>query len=563
MNLPLRLSSFALLKVNARKYAFNQRTENGYIFEDVEDRERELFLTFGELHDLLQRSDVTLDPFYFKPGRRDLRASTGIDALESYSDETKSKVVWRLAWVNGFLQYERDNEAKRTDASIERVIPAIEAHVNAQERAAQSNWKQPRAGKKNNYRAPPSSRTLRTWLKRYEDAGCSPLGLIPRTHLSGNRTARFCLEASKLIGKSVEAYLTRQRLSKRNVADLCRDLFKKVNRSRAAEGKPKLTVPSKRKVERELSKLDPYFTCVQRHGVDYANRNFAIYEEGVTAGYPMERIEIDEWCVDLVSLLAARGALDQLTAEELAKVKRGRRWLYLAIDCATRCVVGMRLAAKPNREDAIALLSDVTRDKTDIARAAGCASDWHHHGGLSSVVTDLGVAFVDDTFRFAVCEAFGIVETPRGGLPHLRGRVERIFGAFGALLMPYLSGRTFFNPQQRGDYPSEEMAIFSDDALMEVLVRYVVDIYHNLPHRGLNGETPNNCWKRLSKARGVVTHLAETTRRIAFGVKYRRRVTGRGVRLFGIDYSCAELRRFFLHDHRTHVDLKVHLNDLG
>lgn len=277
----------------------------------------------------------------------------------------------------------------------------------------------------------------------------------------------------------------------------------------------------------------------------------------------MERVEIDEWKVDLITILAERGALDGLTREELANIKGGRRWLYVAIDCATRCVVGMRLAENPNTVDAILTLADITRDKTDIAIAAGCSGDWIQHGGLGSIVTDQGAAFVDDAFRTSILDAGGVAETPPAGTPKLRGRVERVFRTFGTVLMPHLVGRTFSNPKERGDYPAEDMAAISDDALMQMLVIYVVDVYHNLPHRGLNGETPRNCWKRLASERGITPDPSERTKKRAFGMLLRRKVSGKGVTVYNIDYTCAALRHFHLHSHETDIDLKIDPNDLG
>jgi putative transposase len=223
----------------------------------------------------------------------------------------------------------------------------------------------------------------------------------------------------------------------------------------------------------------------------------------------------------------------------------------------------MRLAQSPNSDDSVALLQDITRDKTGIAQAPGCTSTWHHHGGLQAVLTDLGAAFVDDNFRTAVLDAHGNPETPPGGLPQLRSRVERIFGTFGTSLMPYLGGRTFSSPKERGDYPSVQSAALSDDVLMQILVIFVVDVYHNRPHQGLRGETPNNCWKRLSQEKGVAPALSERSRRIAFGLKDRRRVSGRGVRKFGIDYTCRALRQFHPHSLEKDVDIRVDLHDLG
>lgn len=559
----MRVSSNDRLTVDGCSFRLVARDGFGCSFESADGSGETVSYTYAEMREVLRRPGVIFDPGYYLPGRVSARRKSNAEIVGSLPEAVQSEVVWRHAYVEVFLKLELQKEVKRVDSSIAAALPRMEMHVNKQARAAQSNWSNPRAGKKNQYRDPPCPKTLRSWVTRFEQAEFSPLGLIPGTHRSGNRNARFCLESTRLLGECLGAYLSLQRLNKKNVAQLCAERFKQVNKLRRRESKPELAVPSRRKVERAIAKLDPYYTCVQRYGIEQANRKFTLHEDGIAASYPMERIEIDEWCVDLITILSERGALDHLSGEELALLERGRRWLYLAIDCATRCIVGMRLAETPNGRDALAVLSDVTRDKSDLAVAAGCKSTWHHCGGLSTVATDLGAAFVDDLFRTAVFEAYGTPETPPGGLAHLRGRVERIFGTFGTTLVPHLAGRTFSDPKERGDYPSVEMASISDDALMQMLTLFVVDVYHNTPHRGLNGETPNNCWKRLSEKMGVVPDLAETTKRRAFGIRYNRRVSGKGVALFGIDYACAALREFHLHSHETHVDIKADLNDLG
>lgn len=559
----MRVTAFDRLVVDSQAYRLTEKTANGCTFDSTAAPASTLALRFEELRSLLRRPNVSLERDYFLSQRSALRGSTNVDAIGSLPGHIRSEVAWRHSYCEAFLRLEQNREVQRSEQAVVTILPDIEALVNKQSSAVQGKWLPARAGTKKAYKDPPCSRTLLEWVRRFERAACSPLGLIPRTHRSGNHGARFSIEAQRLIGECLGAYLTKQRLSKRIVADMCASRFRAENEKRKEAGLPPLQVPSRRKVERDLAKLDPYSTYAQRHGVDAANRKFMLYEEGIEASYPMERIEIDEWRVDLMTILAERGALDHLTSEELVLLPRGRRWLYLAIDCATRCVVGMRLAENPNCEDAIALLADVTRDKTTLAVAAGCQSEWHHFGGLKTVATDLGAAFVDDNFSTAVFDAHGLPETPTGGLPQLRARVERIFGTFGTNLAPYLAGRTFSNPKERGDYPTAEMASITDDALIQMLILYVVDVYHNRPHGGLNGETPNNCWKRLANEIGVVPDVPERMRRRAFGKPMRRKVTGRGVRVFGIDFTCAALRQFHLHNHETDVDLRVDLNDLG
>lgn len=560
---PMQISAFARLTVGPHTYRNAAVKVSGCSFERTDLPSSMIFFTFEKLRELLGKPENYLEPDYYLSERHDLRETGLVAAVGMLPDEVKSEVVWRYAYVEIALQHERAGRLKRTELSAQLMLEEIERCVNKQAGAAQGGWVPKRAGRKKEFRAPPCARTLLEWMRRYENAGNSPLGLVPRTFRSGNWRDRFTLEELRLLGSCLSRYLTRDRRSKRQVADDTKTRFEAENAARAERSLPPLRVPSKRKVERDISKLDPYTTHAQRHGVEAANRKFMLYEEGIEASYPMERIEIDEWRVDLISILAERGALDDLSAEQLAALSRGRRWLYLAIDCATRCVVGMRLAVTPNSHDAIALLADVTRDKTDLAVVAGCKSGWAHFGGLKTVATDLGVAFVDDRFRIAIFDALGSPETPTGGLPQLRARVERIFGTFGTNLMPGLAGRTFSNPKERGDYPSKEMASITDDALMQMLILYVVDVYHNRPHRGLGGETPNNCWHRLAREKGAVPDVPERTRRRAFGKHMKPKVTGRGVRVFGIDYTCKALRHFHLHSHDTHVDVKIGLSDLG
>ena len=58
--------------------------------------------------------------------------------------------------------------------------------------------------------------------------------------------------------------------------------------------------------------------------------------------------------------------------------------------------------------------------------------------------------------------------------------------------------------------------------LCEALVRWVVDIYHNQPHEGLDGETPARCWRRLVAIHGVSPEPALRSRRLAFGTRMQR-----------------------------------------
>lgn len=420
-----------------------------------------------------------------------------------------------------------------------------------------------RAGRKSVVKDAPCPRSLLEWVRRYETSGRDPLSLVPGTHRSGNSVSRFCIEGARLIAKEIVKYSTIQRPTKRQIAKDCLTAFKTLNKERTALGFPPILVPSKRCIERKIGTLDPYQTYAGRYGVAAANKKFAAIELGIKAGYPMERIEIDEWKVDLLTLITEIGALDTMSVEQRAELVHERLWLYVAIDCATRCILAMRLASTPNVEDAILTLADATRDKSDLSKQAGCETAWTQHGGLGSVVTDNGTAFIINLFGNAIHALGGTSDRPPAGIAPLRARIERLFRSFGTELLTLLAGRTFSNPIDRGDYPSEDLAVHSRETLLQILTLYVVDIYHHRPHAGLGGETPADCWARLEKMRGTIPPPAPQTRCRALGLELTRIISRKGVTVLGNDYACDELREMLRHSHETKVKIRINPTELG
>ncbi len=129
-----------------------------------------------------------------------------------------------------------------------------------------------------------------------------------------------------------------------------------------------------------------------------------------------------------------------------------------------------------------------TRDKPDLASAVGAQCDWRRFP-FEPIESDTGSAFRAGATLRALNASHATYSYPTVGEPHFRGVMERVFGTISNRAMPYVPGRTFPSPPERGDYPTEKTAILTDDQLALFFVRYVVDVYHQTPHRGLLGET--------------------------------------------------------------------------
>jgi putative transposase len=114
-----------------------------------------------------------------------------------------------------------------------------------------------------------------------------------------------------------------------------------------------------------------------------------------------------------------------------------------------------------------------------------------------------------------------------------------------------------------GDYPSEARASLTLDELACVVVRFVVDAYHNLPHSGLGGETPRDAWRRLTKLYGTTPAPDPDTRRNAFGVKLTRALTNRGVRFLNLYYQSLALQEYRRKVGDGEVEIMIDLAELG
>jgi putative transposase len=88
-------------------------------------------------------------------------------------------------------------------------------------------------------------------------------------------------------------------------------------------------------------------------------------------------------------------------------------------------------------------------------------------------------------------------------MPQMKGAVERIFRTLAKDLIHHLPGTTFSNPKERGDYPSEKHAAIDMQTLVHLLVKWIVDVYHIKPHRGLGGKAPLEVWRELEGERVI------------------------------------------------------------
>ncbi|UWR49782.1 hypothetical protein [Phaeobacter inhibens] len=276
---------------------------------------------------------------------------------------------------------------------------------------------------------------------------------------------------------------------------------------------------------------------------------------------------MDGWTINLLTIAKMSGLQSKLAPELLEAMELDgtkTRWhVFVAMCCTTKCISSMSLTKSENTAAAVDCMQMMMRDKGRAADAVGAMSTWHMYGAPDLLVTDNGSAFKSKRF-IGAAQSVGLdfVRAP-AGLPQMRANVERLFRTVSTKLVARLSGRTFSNVVEKGDYPSEQRAVLTIQDFADMLVRWVVDIYHNTPHGGLGGETPLECWNRLSATYGVRPGPDRRTQRIAFGLSKNMKTSNVGIQILGVRYNNDFLMQQFRRHGTQELEVRWHAEDIG
>jgi putative transposase len=560
------------LVINNIAYKRRRRLPHGYILERVDDPDVVETFTDRDLLLASSKPDFRFERSAFAEGKASA-ASNSVDGLISWiPEDQQEEVLWRTRFCAGMEKEIQAGNATLSDASYKKWAPVVAQRDHADELSRTANRNadgeiiKPKAGDRElGCRKPPSARTYRKWRKWYLEGGERAIALRKRYFRSGNRvTERLGLPERQIMHRFTQMYMSETRPTKRDVHRLMKaHIIEEENPKREAAGEKPLRVPSYERLVAEINSFHEFDVHACRYGLDAARKRFAMVQNGVDVERPLQRVEIDEWRVNLQTLCADLGILDKLSDKLQSEIATARPWLCAALDSATSVCVGFKLGLTPTAELALDTLEMVVTPKAPYALAAGAMCRDDFYGSPERIVHDQGAAFLSLRFRRAIIDLEADAEAPPAGIPSLRGRIERFFRTAGTqALCPY-TGRTFESIAAKGDYDPVARVSLTLHELCDVITRWVLDIYHNTPHAGLKGETPANCWKRLVKAYGIIPSPDRHRRRAVFGVKRDCCLTPKGVNLFGLHFNSRELQEF--RRQRGDVTLEVRMDhmDLG
>jgi putative transposase len=222
----------------------------------------------------------------------------------------------------------------------------------------------------------------------------------------------------------------------------------------------------------------------------------------------------------------------------------GRPTLTVAIDVATRCILGSCLSLEAPSALLVALCMDnAVFPKENTLATLNLTVDYPMHGLPTALHTDNGQEFHSEAFRRG-CDLHNINTIYRPpGTPRFGGHVERLIGTLMRRFR-LLPGNTYSDLLKRRPAQAEAKASLALIDLHRFLLQEIAR-YHHQTHRSL-GMSPRRAWERgwsENKGRHQPSVPRNRQKFLLDFLPVRQRVVGReGIELFGgLKYASPEL----------------------
>ncbi|WP_246252482.1 Mu transposase C-terminal domain-containing protein [Allomesorhizobium camelthorni] len=519
--------------------------------------------TDRQIDELRRSGRLRHEEGYFSKTLSLLRVRHDNSDLNDLSEAQLRTVAWKKEWCVRFLRQAGDPKRtwrpKRTQADMRAFVEAEKDLMDRWyldqfgERRAPGRTRTGEIRKAFDY---PSPSALRDWLRLYSEAGYRMEAFRPGYDQCGNRS-QIDPRALPVVSAAVQKYAS---VLRPTMGDICEDVELQLDRLNGSLRDEKPISVSDKAIRRRLNAIDPFIRDFGRRGPDFALRKYTPVGKGLNITKPLERVEMDDWEVDLHSLIVKSSVWKTLSKKERDSIPRTRITVTAAIDCATRCIVGFHATPySPSAATAKSALRSTMIDKTPMALLAGAKSDWNMYGRPGFVATDGGPVFRGE-FEEAVRRSRVNRVLPDQD-PRMRGTIEAFFRTFKRLCR-YFAGYAFKDVVEKGDYPAEKMASLTFDAVFRAAIVFIVDRYHHRKHRGLEGGTPYGAWQYLTRD-GLSPSLSDEQLIAAFGFSIPRSVDKHGISFLNLSYNSDELGKLYRLVDDEQVDAIVDPNDMG
>ena len=278
----------------------------------------------------------------------------------------------------------------------------------------------------------------------------------------------------------------------------------------------------------------------KRHGHKMAKEKFSNFDGEYPEGnYPMDVVQIDHTPLDII-------VVDKIHRKPL-----GRPYLTLAIDTYSRMIAGIYISLQaPGYFNVSQCLLSIFTKKDTFLQTQEVSGEWNIYGLPRVIHVDNGADLVSSDMQ-RVCDEYGITLLKRPvARPQFGAHVERVLGTINKEVHN-LSGTTFSNITQKGEYNSQKEATFTLEELIKWLTQYIVNIYHKKYHHGIDMSPEDKYVKGIigddeTAGTGILPPIIDDLDNIKISLlpTYYRSIQKDGISLDGITYYSDVLRHW-------------------
>jgi putative transposase len=373
---------------------------------------------------------------------------------------------------------------------------------------------------------PPCPATVQGWWRKYRHTK-SIITLIPKTVIGfeGAPNPRYVIFEDVIN----EIYLSTQKRPKSDVVKAVQDRIRQINFGQSTENQ--ITNLGKTTIYRWIDQLHQDIVDATRLGADAARVKYRVAMGGLKVNNILERIEIDHTPLDLIVL------------EKNTMLPLGRPWLTLAIDKHSRMVVGFYICFNaPSSYSVLQCIKRAILPKDDwLARFPSIKGTWPAYGIPALVATDNGMDLHSSALIKTAQElGIEILYCP-AGRPETKGSMERFFRTLNEGLIHKLPGTVFSNIDERGDYPSEDLAAIDMENLVYLITKWIVDVYSVTFHRGIQA-SPIIKWLESAQKNMIELPVNPQSLEVIIGIPAKRTLFHYGIELEGLHYNSRPLQ---------------------
>ena len=359
--------------------------------------------------------------------------------------------------------------------------------------------------------SPPSWITAYRWHRLFEAAGRDIRALVPAFAYRGSSDPRLPDDVLNIAERCVEKFWCgKNRTSAASVHRAIVDEIIEANKRRMTSDP--LPIVSQKYVYRLIDRLDLYTRERARQGPRSAKLKFAPKHAVPDPVRPNAIVEIDHTVVNVF-------VIDDETGFPL-----GRPWLTVALDRATRMIVGFHIGFDPPSYDVVAaclhnaiLPKDYVRNDYPLVEGA-----WEAWGQIERILVDRALEFRSEPLKDS-CKVLDIAIdwTPRRQ-PWYKGKVERFMRTIGDDLFHRLPGAARPLAQRWDEEQPWKNARITLAGLRLLAHLWIIDYYSQKPHSGIGNKTPAARWAELTSTYPVTPFYSRDDLDTLLGAPQRR-----------------------------------------